>query len=49
MKGTKKYEKPLLIVEKFTPNEYVAACWYVNADDVFTVSIRRSTGISTYI
>ena len=36
MKGSKKYEKPLLVVEKFTPNEYVAACWYVNADDIFT-------------
>ena len=28
MKG-KKYERPLMRVEQFTPNEYVAECWYV--------------------
>lgn len=36
MKGIKSYQKPLMVVEKFTPNEFVAGCWYVKADDIFT-------------
>ena len=48
MKGTKKYEKPLLVVEKFTPNEYVAGCWKVNGDNILTElyhDTKRTTNV----
>lgn len=28
----KKYVKPILVNETFTPNEYVAACWKINCN-----------------
>ena len=31
MKGIRSYEKPLMVVEKFTPNEFVAGCWFVES------------------
>lgn len=31
MKGTKNYKRPLMVVEQFTPNEFVAGCWFVES------------------
>lgn len=36
MKGIKNYKKPIMVVEKFTPNEFVAVCWYIDEGDCYT-------------
>lgn len=32
----KRYSKPQMLIEQFTPQEYVASCWYVAEGDCYT-------------
>lgn len=37
----KVYNKPSLKLEVFTPNEYIATCWYIAEGDCYTVNILK--------
>lgn len=32
----KKYSKPVVVAERFEPQEYCANCWYVESEDMYT-------------
>ena len=40
----KVYNKPSLKLEVFTPNEYIATCWYIKAGDCFKRIYRGTDG-----
>ena len=34
--GKKKYSKPVVVAERFEPQEYCETCWYLDRSDAFT-------------
>lgn len=32
----KKYSKPVVVAERFEPQEYCSVCWYVEKEDMYT-------------
>ncbi len=42
------YARPLMLMERFTPNEYVATCWYVSYGDCYTELYHDANGNGIY-